>query len=411
MQDRIAVIGGGIVGVSTALHLQRRGQKVVLIDPVEPGDPAQTSFGNAGILAREGVSPVATPAVLFDIPKILTGRGPIYVNWKELPGNLRWIAQLILSGRHKNRAAFSAAMNGLVYDTVEQHLALAKGTSAERYIRQGLFTFLYQDETHRASDALSRKFQKDNGVLFDLASRETLASRDPHLSARYQAGVDFEGHGWITNPSAYVNALFQHFLDIGGSFENAKVAAISENNLVLEDGRNLTASQHVISAGAWSAEILKSLNVKMPLRAERGYHLRFQNPSMKPPHPYLIMDNRFGFTPMDTELRAAGTTDLSSSDAPPKKLAHKNLRRFVHMIYPELKFDDVQEWTGSRPTLSDGLPAIGRLEKAPRIICAFGSQHMGLTMGPKLGAMVADMVDGQHTNVDLTPYSPDRFAR
>ena len=123
------------------------------------------------------------------------------------------------------------------------------------------------------------------------------------------------------------------------------------------------------------------------------------------------MDNRFGFTPMDNELRAAGTTDLSSIDAPPKKHAHKNLHRFVGQIYPDLKYDGVHEWTGSRPTLSDGLPAIGRLNIAPKIICAFGSQHLGLTMGPKLGAMIADIITETPTNTDLTPYAPDRFTR
>ena len=409
MRQQIAVIGGGIVGMSTALTLLRRDQSVTLIDPIHPGDPGQTSFGNAGILAREGVGPIATPSDLIEAPKVLTGLGPYYLNWRELPKNLLWIKDFIWTGRASNRPHFAIAMNELLYDTIEQHRAIAAGTSAEQFIKEGLFTFLYKDDRHRAGDALSRQYQNEMGVQFELVRRDSLAKRDPQLSQRYQSGVDFSGHGWITNPSAYLRALFDHFVKSGGVFKQVKVLKIYEDTVALDSGDPLRFDQIVLSAGAWSTKLLDS-RVKLPLRAERGYHLHFKNPSHQPPHPYLVMDRRFGFTPMSDGLRAAGNADLSSPDSAPKPRAHQNLLRFVRQLYPSLTYDDYDTWMGSRPTLSDGLPALGRLADHQKIICAFGSQHLGLTMGPKLGTLVADIATSTMPNIDLTPYDPNRFS-
>ena len=410
MQKPILVIGAGIVGVSAALDLQARRKSVTLIDPVPPGNPAQASFGNAGILAQEGVGPVASPSVLMDIPKILIGRGPIYVSWRDLPKNMKWIADLILAGRKSNRGHIARALNELLYDTIEQHERIAKGTKAAHYIKRGLFTFLYRNAAHRQQDAISRNYQRQLGVEFDLVDRTTLIERDPHLSPRYGAGVDFQVHGWISNPSAYVHALYDSFIERGGTFRQSRASAISPDHVTLEDGTQIQFDQVVLSAGAWSSTLLTPLGVQMPLRAERGYHLNFKNPSAKPPHPYLIMDRRFGFTPMDGSLRAAGTTDLSPIDSPPKPRAHQNLHRFVRGLYPDLTYEAVTEWTGSRPTLSDGLPALGRIPTHPRVICAFGSQHLGLTMGPKLGRIVGDITTDTQLNLEMTPYRPDRFS-
>ena len=277
MPDRIAVIGGGIVGISCALHIVARGFDVTMIDPVEPGDPAQTSFGNAGILAREGVNPIATPSDLLEAPKVLTGFGPYYLNWRELPKNLLWIKDFIMAGRAANRASFSNAMNELLYDTIEQHRALAKGTDADRYIKEGLFSFLYRNDRHRAGDTTSRHFQKESGVEFDLVDRAQLIARDPNLSTRYNAGVDFYGHGLITNPSAYLNTLFKYFLRQGGSYLQAAVESVGDNSVILSAGETLAFDQIILSAGAWSAKLLNPINIRMPLRTERGYHLSFKN--------------------------------------------------------------------------------------------------------------------------------------
>ena len=410
MPNRIAVIGGGIVGTSSALHLLGYGFDVTLIDPVVPGDPAQTSFGNAGILAREGVNPIATPSDLLAAPKALTGFGPYYLNWRELPKNLPWFKDFILAGRAANRASFSNAMNALLYDTIEQHHALAKGSRAQHYIKEGLFSFLYRNDLHRAGDTTSRSFQKENGVEFELVDRAKLVARDPNLSTRYTAGVDFHGHGWITNPSAYLNTLYKHFKKQGGRFQQVAVETIGDKTVILTTGKTLNFDQIILSAGAWSAKLLDQIDMRIPLRSERGYHLSFTKPSLKPPHPYLVMDRKFGFTPMQNELRAAGNTDFSSLDRAPKPRAHRNLLRFVRQLYPNLSYESYGVWTGSRPTLSDGLPAIGRVPNHPSIICAFGSQHLGLTMGPKLGSIVAKICTDQKLNMNMQPYSPKRFS-
>ena len=409
MTDKFLVIGGGIVGISTALHLQRRGQSVVLADANKPGEPGQASFGNAGILAREGIMPNASPATLLQFPKLFSGHGPFYVDWQSLPFDLRWIWDFVMSGRKSQRENFAAAMNALLYDTLDQHLNLAKGTAAEKLIKLGDFTLLYPNRAMRRGDMDDHALRSEFGIEFTFREPDILHTRDPHLGPAYPFAVDFHDHGWLLSPSAYLKALFDDFRRRGGGFLNQNVVQINGTEVMFEDGNIGDYAQIVLAAGVGARFLAIASGHKIPMRSERGYHLSLYEPNIAPPNPYLIMDNKFGFTPMDGFIRAAGQSDLSPADAAPKPKAFDNLKRAVNRVYPNLRPKRIETWMGARPTLKDQLPMVGRSKHNPKLVFAFGSQHLGLTMGPKLGQIAADILMDQKMNFDLSPYSPHRF--
>ena len=410
MKQSVIVIGSGITGVSCAEELRRSGAKVTLIDRVEAGDPAQTSFGNAGILAREGIMPIANPSMLKMIPQILLSpSSPIYLKWSYLAKFSPWAVKFIMNGTKPKALPIILALNELLYDTVENHIQLSKNTDAARFIEKGDMTLLYRNRKQFSSDKFANQARRDLGIAWEELSRGKLLDRDPHISKLYQFGLAYKNHGWITNPAAYVSSLAKHFQKNGGKILIGEVSKINGNNVELKDGNILKAKNIVLATGAWSKNLATQLGHNIPLQAERGYHLSLKNASHMPPNTYLITDKKFGLTPMDGFLRCAGQSEFAPLEMPPNPKAIKNLRKFLFRFYPKLEYESETIWQGTRPTLPDSLPMIGRSSKNTSVIFAFGGQHLGLTMGPKVGKMVRDIIFERQSNINMKPYSSDRF--
>ena len=410
MKQSVIVIGSGITGVSCAEELRRSGANVTLIDRVKAGDPTQTSFGNAGILAREGIMPIANPSMLKMIPQILLSpNSPVYLKWSYLAKFSPWALQFIMNGTRPKALPIILALNELIYDTVENHIQLSKNTDAARFIEKGDMTLLYRNRKQFSSDKFANQARRNLGIIWEELSRNELLDRDPHISKLYQFGLAYKNHGWITNPAAYVSSLAKHFQKNGGKILIGEVSKINGNNVELKGGIILKAENIVLATGAWSKNLTSQLGHNIPLQAERGYHLSLKNASHMPPNTYLITDKKFGLTPMDGFLRCAGQSEFAPLEMPPNPKAIKNLRKFLFRLYPKLEYETETIWQGTRPTLPDSLPVIGRSSKNTSVIFAFGGQHLGLTMGPKIGKMVRDIIFERQSNVNMTPYSSDRF--
>ena len=410
MKQSVIVIGSGITGVSCAEELRRSGANVTLIDRVKAGDPTQTSFGNAGILAREGIMPIANPSMLKMIPQILLSpNSPIYLKWSYLAKFSPWALQFIMNGTRPKALPIILALNELIYDTVENHIQLSKNTGAARFIEKGDMTLLFRNRKQFSSDKFANQTRRNLGITWEELSRDKLLDRDPHISKLYQFGLAYKNHGWITNPAAYVSSLAKHFQENGGKILIGEVSKINGNNVELKGGIILKAENIVLATGAWSKNLASQLGHNIPLQAERGYHLSLKNASHMPPNTYLITDKKFGLTPMDGFLRCAGQSEFAPLEMPPNPKAIKNLRKFLFRLYPKLEYETETIWQGTRPTLPDSLPVIGRSSKNTSVIFAFGGQHLGLTMGPKVGKMVRDIIFERQSNVNMTPYSSDRF--
>ena len=411
MKQSVIVIGSGITGVSCAEELRRSGAKVTLIDRVKAGDPSQTSFGNAGILAREGIMPIANPSMLKMIPQILLSpNSPVYLKWSYLAKFSPWALQFIMNGTRPKALPIILALNELIYDTVENHIQLSKNTDAARFIEKGDMTLLYRNRKQFSSDKFANQARRNLGIIWEELSRNELLDRDPHISKLYQFGLAYKNHGWITNPAAYVSSLAKHFQKNGGKILIGEVSKINGNNVELKGGIILKAENIVLATGAWSKNLTSQLGHNIPLQAERGYHLSLKNASHMPPNTYLITDKKFGLTPMDGFLRCAGQSEFAPLEMPPNPKAIKNLRKFLFRLYPKLAYETETIWQGTRPTLPDSLPVIGRSSKNPSVIFAFGGQHLGLTMGPKIGKMVRDIIFERQSNINMKPYSSDRFG-
>lgn len=414
--DRSAiVIGAGITGVSAAEWLRRGGWRVTLIDRVAPGDAAQTSYGNAGVLARSGIVPVSTPGLLKKAPRMLLDRdSPLFLRWSYLPRLLPWLVPFLRNGSAARMRAIVEALATVASDSVDQHQSLAAGTGAERYLRTGSYTFVYRDRAEYHGDRLAHALRREHGFAMEEVEADRLRELDPALSADYRFAASYPDHGWITAPGRYVAALAEHFAREGGELRLGEVADAAQAEegatVTLVGGETLSAAKLVLAAGVWSRRFAERLGARIPMEAERGHHLMLSGASAVPPHPLMISAGKFVLTPMEDGLRVAGTAEFGHIDAPISEAALGLLRRGVRRAYPGLTWEREETWLGRRPSTTDSLPVIGASRKARDVIFAFGGQHIGLTIGPRLGRMAAEIAGDRRGNVDLRPFGADRFG-
>jgi len=414
---KIIVVGAGITGVSAAEWLRRDGHAVTLIDRVRPGDPAQTSFGNAGILARAAVVPVPVPGLIWKAPgMLLNPDSPLYLRWAYLPRLLPWLIPYLLNGRRRKVEGIARSLAALVGDAVDQHRSLAKGTPAERFIQHGYYTSIYRDRAAFEKDAFGFALRKAHGFEWEEWNHAALHDYDPELSDSYGFGAALKDHGFITSPAGYVAALAEHFEREGGVFLQGVVADIAQTDgghaaITMVGGAQREADRVVLAAGVWSGKLAARLGHHAAMESERGYHLMLSGVSHKPPGPYMVSDAKLAVTPMADGLRFAGTVDFGGLDGPPQAAPVEGIRKRVKQLYPNLRWEGETTWMGQRPSTVDSLPLLGPSPKSPCIHFAFGGQHLGLTMGPRVGRMTADMIRGRKPNIDIAAYRVDRFDR
>jgi D-amino-acid dehydrogenase len=412
-QKRIVVIGAGIVGVSTAIWLQRDGHDVVLVDKIGPAEG--TSYGNGGVLASCGVIPVNSPGLMRTAAMmILRPSSPLFIRWSYLPRMLPWLFGYLRRANPRDATHTAKALTNILFDSLEQHQNLAHGTGAEKWLKPSDYLHVYNDRKTFEKDGFGWSLRKKLGFKWDEMETAEFEEYDPVFKGAGKFAIRLKDHGHITDPGKYVIDLAAHFERQGGEIKIAEVSDIDKDQGrvggVTTNQGTIKCDAVVLAAGVWSAGLVKKLGINASMETERGYHIELINPSIKPRSPIMLASGKFVVTPMDGRIRCAGIVEFGGLDAPPSIQPIALLKKQIHEAIPNLKYDRIEEWMGHRPAPSDSVPLIGPIKNVKGAYAAFGHHHIGLTGGPKTGRIVADMIAGRKSNIDLAPYEVSRFT-
>jgi D-amino-acid dehydrogenase len=409
---RIAVIGAGIVGVSCALHLQHDGHDVTLIDPRAPG--TSTSFGNAGGIVTGAVVANSTPALWRDIPRMLFDRdSAVRVRWRYLPRLTPWLIRFLLAGRHSRVLAIADALQPLVSRAYDAHRELIALSGADDIVRPVGWLKVYETERSFAGTHYDRTIMQACGVRLDVLGPDEIRQLEPSLARRYVKGLFLPDSAFVASPYKLVQAHAAHFRSLGGEFAQERVRRVQPSDggvrLDCELGiRDFDAV--VIAAGAWSKELARQVGDRVPLDTERGYHLNLQpGAAGELRRPVVFPERGFVLAPMLDGIRMTSGVELAGLNAPPDFSRIRRLLPAAREALPGLSDRITREWLGYRPSTPDSLPVIGRSPRCKAVIYAFGHQHLGLTLGPITGRLVAALAAGRQPEFDLAPYRADRF--
>lgn len=406
------VVGAGIVGICCGLELQRRGWQVTLVDRLPPAQGC--SYGNAGILAAQGVVPTALPGLASQVPRLLLDRdGPLALRLRSLPHTLPWLLRLRRAATLPQARRSSVAMGALYGSTLERHRALAAEAGVPELVQQRPSLYVHPEASAIDIDGgLAWQLRRDNGARIELLEGAALHDAEPALSRAYTRGVRLQPMGFTPNPLRLAEAYAALFTARGGVLRRTEVRALrpeGDTVLVQVDGESLRADRVVVAAGAWTAALLRPLGLQLPLVAERGYHLTVADPGVELRHVVTELAAHVAVTPMEMGLRIAGTEEIGRADDPPTWRRAERLRQPLQRLLPQARLGTATRWMGPRPGTPDSLPAIGALPGCPQVLVAAGHGHLGLTGAPHTGVLVAALAGGQDAGLDLGPYAPDRF--
>ncbi|NUT87689.1 FAD-binding oxidoreductase [Pseudomonas corrugata] len=406
----IAVIGAGVVGVATALWLRRQGYQVLLLEREAVASGA--SYGNAGTLAPYGVMPIAQPALLKAIPTLLFSKeSPFVINWKRLPQLMPWLLRFLNECRTSRCEANTLALSTILQHTYSGYAPLlADCPQADQHLHHNGCLYAYSTEQGFAGAQAAIELRRSLGLAQQVLTPADVERLEPALAEKSVAGILFPESSHMDDPQAFIEALVAPLV-AEGALHRAMITGIQRRTEGLQlssaEGRIYHADRVVLCGGAWSALLARQVGDHIPLDTERGYHIEFDLQDTLLNRPCCPVESAFYMTPMAGRLRVAGTVELGSINDPanPQRFDYleRHVRRVMGITQPVAR-----RWLGLRPSLPDSLPVIGPSPNEPRMIYAFGHQHLGLTLAGATGQLVADCIVGKAPRW-LDSFSAQRF--
>ncbi|WP_430470663.1 NAD(P)/FAD-dependent oxidoreductase [Thalassospira lucentensis] len=412
--QKAVVIGAGIIGVNVALALQDKGYEVTILDRGEPGMGA--SFGNAGGIAVTECAPIAMPGTLMNVPGwLLDPLGPLSVRWGYLPRMLPWLLRFLAASsksRVEQIAIELAALLNRAWDDYDPVIAKA-GLADAVFKKEGALA-VYRTEASRRKDDYGIDLRRRNGVKIRDVSRSEIRDLEPDLAPIFAHGVMEEDWGRVLDPYKIVMGLFKLFKDQGGTFETAEVTDFVYRDgkpraAITTSGNNITFDTVVVACGAWSKTLAKRLGSSVPLDTERGYNTTVPYHDAKLSRMVICADDSFVMTPMEMGIRVGGAVELGGLTAAPNYDRAKALFAKGKEVLPKLNGDGGTEWMGFRPSMPDSKPVISKSPNHQNAFFAFGHGHLGLTMAATTGRLISDLMSGEETPINMTPYRINRF--
>lgn len=412
----VIIIGAGIVGVSTALWLQRHGLRVTLVDPAPPGSGA--SFGNAGCFNASSTVPVAMPGTVRAVPRwLLDPKGPLALRWRYLPFIAPWLVRFLRAGTPEKVPVQARALRSILATGLADIQTLAADAGVPDLVTEEGHLVVYRDDAAFKADALAWRLRQDTGTVIQELDAHALRDFEPAVAPRYAKGIFIAENGHTANPGHLVARMAERMVRQGGTIVQARAIDFRIDgrhaSAVRTDAGELAASHVVLAAGAHSRGLARLLGDAIPLDTERGYHVMIRDPEVQPRVSILDTIGRFVATPMEEGLRLAGTVELAGLKAPPDWSRANMLLPLGRALLPGLNAtypeERITRWMGFRPSMPDSLPVISPASAAGNAFHAFGHGHVGLASGASTGRIVADMVAGAPPSIDLSPFRADRF--
>jgi len=409
--SKVLIIGGGIVGLTSAYYLQKKGFEVTILDKGDITD--NCSFGNAGMIVPSHFVPLAAPGMIKQgIRWMFNSKSPFYVR-PSLNGSLiNWGLKFMKHATTKHVNASAEPLRDLSLLSKKLYEGLAKEPDFNfELTNNGILAFYKtekagEEEAHLAARAI------ELGLDMAVLSVDECKTLQPDLNLDVLGAVHYRCDAHLY-PTKLMNALLKYLTNNGVQIERGK-----EVDKIETEGKRITrvftgntvweADQYVIATGSWSPAVAKMADLNISLMPGKGYSFMEAEPQNRLTIPALLCEARVAITPMNGQIRYGGTMELDKINNRINMQRVKGIVESVPNYFPDLKPAIPAEkdiWFGFRPSSPDGLPYIGRSEKRENLVIATGHGMMGLSLGPATGLLVSQIIAGMATDLKLEPFS------
>lgn len=408
----VLVLGAGIVGVSAALQLAKRGVSVALIDRRGVGE--ETSYGNSGIIGGAGVYPNAFPREWSKVLQVAFKRAPqANYHFRSLLAVAPWLFAYWRASTRSRLEDSARALHPLQSRAAAEHEALAIEAGASRYLRKGGWISIYRRPGALEALAPELALGAELGVpatVLDVAGARAL---EPHLVPVFTSAIHWSSVVTLSNPLAVTQAYADRFKALDGRVLKGDARTLARSggswSVDTEEGR-YQASDAVIALGPWSPDVLSPLGLDFPLGIKRGYHRHFSSQGeAELSRPVLDPEIGYVLCPMEQGIRLTTGAEFADRDAKPSPVQFDRILPHARRLFPLGGMADSRTWMGCRPCFPDSLPVIGRAPGQAGLWLNFGHGHMGLSFAAVSGRLIAEMMTGAATFCDPAPYRAERF--
>ncbi len=412
---KIGIVGGGIIGLSSAYYLSKAGHQVTIIEQSELKDGC--SFGNAGMIVPSHLIPLAAPGMISKgIRWMFNSTSPFYVKPRLNGDLLKWGYHFYKAAtkEHVEKSAIALKEISLLSKAMYQQLANELPFDFG-YQERGLL-MLYQTKETEHEEAETAQFADRHGIEAHILSENEIQKLEPDVKVKARGGVYFPGDAHIS-PSLLVSGLIKFLKERGVIFQTSTVVQdfVIDSNKIKEiktDEGDFSFDEVVIATGSWSGLIGKKLGLTLPMQAGKGYSFTLPDLKKNIRIPSIFLEARVAVTPMGNSLRFGGTMEITGIDQSISMNRVKGIVDSIPSYYPEMKIEMPKQeevWHGLRPCSPDGLPYIGRSMQIKNLIIATGHSMMGLSLGPGTGKLVSQLIHQLETEIDISKFKPDRF--
>ena len=406
------VLGAGIVGVSVALHLQKRGRATVLVDRRGPAE--ETSFGNAGLVQREGVYPYGFPHDFGALFRYSLNRTiDAHYHPSAIPRLAPFLWQYWKYSRPARHQAIARLYAKLIEHCITEHESLAAEAGAQDLFRRTGWMKVFRSARERDRRfAEAERWRGEFGLNYKTYDARTLQGLEPHLAPVLVGALHWTDPLAVVDPQGLALSYLRLFEKLGGRFAQGNAASLENNNgwrVRTVDGP-VGARDAVIALGPWSDVVTRALGYELPLAVKRGYHMHYR-PAGRAVlnHPILDTERGYFLAPMRRGIRLTTGAEFARRDAIRTPVQLGRAEPIARDLFPLAERLDNEAWLGSRPCTPDMMPVIGAAPRHPHLWFAFGHAHHGLTLGPVTGRLIAEMVAGETPFIDPSPYRAERF--
>ncbi len=412
------MLGAGIVGVTAAYELARRGHQVTVLDR-QPGPALETSFANGGIIVPSQSDPWASPDAPMKLLKWLGHEdAPLLLRLSALPGMLRWGLDFLANCRRDRWHRNTAAVFRLALYSRDAYDALAKETGIEHGRSDRGTLRLYSDEAALKAGLAEFEPYRELGLDYALLTRDQCVALEPSLAS---AAQKFIGGIHIAADRSgdchlFAKGLAEEARKLGVDFRfETTIKGIETNaggaTAVLTDRGRIAGDRFLLALGPYSAGIARSLGWRLPVNPVKGYSetIDIEGWNNAPRIPLVITYRKMAITTLGKRLRLAGTAEFAGFDLSLNARRGRMLLDALEEHYPDYpRTNPPQPWAGLRPVVPDGRPVLGATP-VKNLFVDTGHGQLGWTLSCGSARAVGAMMDGKTPDIDLRDFAFDRF--
>ncbi|MDR6952998.1 D-amino-acid dehydrogenase [Ancylobacter sp. 3268] len=406
--SRILVIGAGIVGLSCAHALRADGHDVSVLDRDPPGD--KCSFGNAAGIGVTEIIPASVPGLAWKVPGwLFDPLGPLSLRLRHFPRLVPWLLRFLKEGRWDRVEAIAAALATLSARTYDDLLPLLAELELTGDLHRVGALWVYETREGFEADMRFHRLRRRHGLVCEEMSGEEARRMEPALAGSIRHAIMTPQWSNVADPKRVVDRLRTHLEARGVVMNKGEAVGIAGREVATTDGRRIGFDRLVVAGGAWSGRLARQIGDRALIESERGYNTTLPSPGVSLSREVIFAERAFVATPIAAGLRIGGAAEFAGLDAAPNYARSDALAELGRRFLPGLNTRGGTRWMGHRPTTADSLPVIGRSPRRDDVFYAFGHGHTGLTFGPTTGRLIAELVAGRQTSVDVAPFAIQRF--